>query len=80
MENKPTITGIAFERKEELGGGFRGRLRDNRDNAIHESPVTETIQQAREWVRAKVFELMGDESWAPGYVYKPDWKMNVWQR
>lgn len=79
MNRKPTITAIAFERKEELGGGYRGRLKDYRNGYIYESDVVDTVNAARHWARTKIFELMGEESWAPGYSYKTHWTLNVWQ-
>ena len=75
--NNP-VQAVAFERKEELGGGFRGRVLDLRDKQTYDSPVLDTISKARHWAKRKVFDLMDGEPWAPGYSYKPYWRMNVW--
>lgn len=80
MGQKLAIATTAYERKEELGGGFRGVVKDKRSGERYESPVLSTIQEARHWVRVKVDHLMGDTAWAPGYVYRPNWIMNVWIR
>ena len=75
-----TMVGVAFERKLELGGGFRGRVKDKRSNSITESPVLDTVEAARYWVRTEVAKGMDGQPWTPGYVYKPSWQMNVWTR
>jgi hypothetical protein len=72
------LTATAFERKVELGGGFRGIVLDRRTKARHESDVLPTLDAARHWARVKVAAIMGDSAWLPGYGYKPNWQMNVW--
>ncbi len=39
----------AYERKEELGGGFRARVFRPADKAVFESDVLPTYEQARDW-------------------------------
>lgn len=72
------LTAEAYERKAELGGGFRGVVLIRAKKARLESPVLTSLEDARRWAKAKVFEIMGDTAWAPGYVLKPNWRMNVW--
>lgn len=73
------VTAVAYERKDELGGGFRARVLDRRDKQVHESDVLPTIEAARYWARQKIEKLMMGQPWAPGYTYKP-WTLNVWVR
>ena len=77
---KNPITGAAFERKAELGGGYRAVVRDNRTQERTEGPVFQEIGQARFWVRVEIDKRMAGQPWSPGCVYKPYWVINVWTR
>lgn len=70
--------GIAFERKESLGGGFRGRVRDLEGNVVSESPVCATIEEARYWVKNEMHRILAGYPYKPAYRYKPDWMMFAW--
>ena len=72
-----TLATTAYERKD---GGFRGVVIYKRSGQRTESSVLESVQAARFWVRTEVDRLMAGQSWAPGYIYKPNWGMNVWTR
>ena len=74
------VSAEVYERKAELGGGYRAKVRDRRDGQIHESPVIAERREAIDWARTKVFALMEGQAWSPGYSYKPDWEMHVWTR
>lgn len=74
------LVATAYERKAELGGGARGVVLDKRTKERYESPVLDDVSQARAWAKTKVFALMGDQPWAPGYIYKPEWRMYVYIR
>ncbi|GEM_PF-7008051 len=74
------LTAVAFERKAELGGGFRARVIDRRSHAAHESPVCTTMQEARHWARTTVNTLMAGTPWQPGYSWGARWTMNVFRR
>ena len=71
------LTAQAYERKESLGGGFRGVVYHPLTKQRDESPVLPTIDAARHWARSRVFEIMGEKPWRPGYIYRPTWRMNV---
>ena len=75
--NNP-VQAVAFERKEELGGGYRGRVLDIRDSKTYDSPIMSTVHQARNWAKQQVAVLMDGQQWAPGYRYKPYWMLFVW--
>ena len=79
MENPVSAT--AYERKAELGGGFRAVVVDKRGSKQrYESPILGTIEAARHWARVKVDHLMDGAPWRPGYSYRPYWNMHVWVR
>ena len=72
------LSAVVFERKSELGGGYRARVRRNATQVIEDGPVFQTKQEGINWARHKVHELMGGIPWRPGYIYKPDWIMHAW--
>jgi len=76
------LTVQAYERKTELGGGFRGVVLDKRSQEKTESPIFPTMAEARYWAKSLAFKVMGATSWAPGYYRqtKSFWGMNVFTR
>lgn len=77
MGNNP-VTAEAYERKASLGGGFRAIVVDRRNSTRHESDILDSRAAAITWARRKVFEIMGDTPWRPGYIYRPTWRLHVW--
>lgn len=71
------LTAAAFERKDELGGGFRAVVLDKRTKEKYQSDVLDTIEAARHWAKTKVLAILAGQPYAPGYRYKPYWAMNV---
>lgn len=74
------LTAKAYERKAELGGGFRGTVYDRRTKTLIQSDVFTSRDDARNWAKREVFKIMGDKPWAPGYIWRPTWVMNVFAR
>ena len=74
------LSAAAYKLKESYGGGYRAVVMDNRSQERHKSEVFATVHEARNWARKLVEKLMGGQPWAPGYIYRPDWVMNVWVR
>lgn len=78
-----TLTLIAFPRKEELGGGYRGKVADRRTSpsTIHESEVLPTREAATHWVKAKAHELLAGTFYQLAPMREPDgYRANVWTR
>lgn len=71
----------AYERKAELGGGWRGQVIDRRllpsSDALTRSDIFPSKAAAILWCRQHVANVMQDTPWAPGYIYRPNWYMNV---
>ena len=59
----------AYERKLEMGGGFRGAvIRDKQRFA--ESPVLPTLEAAKSWVQIEAHRIMGDTPYRRAHVAK----------
>ena len=80
LAERNPVSAIAYERKTELGGGFRAVVIDRRSGQRDESPILPDINSARHWARVRIDSLMRGEPWVPGYSYKPYWALNVWTR
>ncbi len=52
------MTLVAYPIKDELGGGFRGAVRERAAKTDHKSEVLSTLDAARYWAKAKAHELM----------------------
>lgn len=70
----------AYERKAELGGGFRGVAFNPKTKERRESDVRETLQQARNDAKRMVHDMLGAETYSktrPGYIWrKSSWHCN----
>ena len=78
LQDRNPITAMAYERKRDLGGGFRAIVIDRRSGQREQSQVFADSSGARHWARVRISHLMREEPWAPGYSYKPHWTLNVW--
>lgn len=72
----------AYERKSELGGGFRGVVVRHADKARFESDVLETYEAARDWAIREADRLMGSTPYRRASVNAGtagrSYRANIW--
>lgn len=79
----------AYERKSELGGGFRARVVWRMNNAVvppqhyatvYESEILDTFDQAKSWAMQTAAKIMGDRPYRRCYIKSPRnlYRANVW--
>ena len=80
MEHVMTIK--AYERKAELGGGYRARVIRKSDKALFESDVLPTSNAARNWAQVKAHQLMNGQYYKRAYVSRRftggSYVANIW--
>ena len=73
------MTLVAYPIKDELGGGFRGALRDHATTTDHKSEVLGTLDTARYWAKAKAHELMDGEFYRLAPLRRTgEYEANLW--
>lgn len=72
----PIIKTDAYERKADLGGGYRGICFDCRTKTKHESPVLETLDKAGFWALSKAAELYADITVTAGHYKGQRYRKN----
>ena len=81
MDHVMTIK--AYERKLELGGGFRGVVIDcKQKRIIRESEVLPSYESARHFAQSEAHKLMGDRPYKRAYVSRSfvgnKYVANIW--
>lgn len=61
------LTIKAYERKPELGGGFRGVVL-NGSESVAESDVLPTLEAAKLWAQSKAHSIMGSRPYRRAHV------------
>lgn len=76
------LTIKAYERKAELGGGFRGRVYRPADKAVFESDVLPSLDAAKFWAQTEAHKLMGSRPYRRAHVAKRftggSYQANIW--
>jgi len=68
----------AYERKEELGGGWRAVVHNHMTKISVKSPVLPTKEAARHWAKEAAHKEMNGAPYTLAHMYGKNYKSNLW--